>query len=113
MRIKVGNGADSWSELPFSTPDSQTIAQLQELAETVEGAVTPTDAVVAAAVASPSSATAQALYTKIAAVGVVVLLHDGSSYPPRPPEAKVALFVGPDDPVEDMQAFVDEWVETQ
>ena len=65
-RIKVGDGATLFPGLPWATVDNATIVQLQEIADAVSGAVTPTDAVVAAAVATPSSASSDAVKDVVA-----------------------------------------------
>lgn len=65
-RIKVGDGSTLFPGLPWVSSDAATIQRLEELATEIEGAVTPTDAAMAAAAGLPNGAFAGALSTKIA-----------------------------------------------
>lgn len=56
MRVKIGDGATLWPALPWTTPDSATIAALQELADVITAALTATDAAMTAVDADESSA---------------------------------------------------------
>lgn len=67
-RIKVGDGSTLFPGLPWVSSDAATIQRLEELATEIEGAVTPTDAAMAAAAGLPNGAFAGALSTKFVSV---------------------------------------------
>lgn len=77
-RVKIGDGSSAWSQLPWATVDAAGIARLDAAADLLDAASTPTDAVIADQVNTPSSQTALALSAKIVDVAArkATIRHD-------------------------------------
>jgi len=60
-RMKIGDGVTPWLARGWSTMSGADVQRAMAAAEAIESAGTPTDAVMAAQIATPSSATRQAL----------------------------------------------------
>lgn len=67
-RVKIGDGVNSFLSLPWVTMSSTDVTRLEQAASAVEGATTPTDAVMATIASTPGSAFGTGMDARIVAV---------------------------------------------